>query len=277
MAWELTDQEWLTRIGAETAAPNDVQALLSDDLWANAFSMWATDLGVAQGDYTVSTLHRLWVDLAYGATGEAVYEQYVDPSSGSVVQWPDGLLDRFARGANGMDSDYMGALEETRRVVSDMLEPYVARFCQDVHDLQSENVSEPTPVPAKFITPDEGAVDAINQMVLKELPEFRSDKANMAESQVRFYATSDLVLIGDSHPASYYEYLTARGYTVGTITMMRRGSAFSPGRMEVGLLDVIRPGGESYGDVPLPSQDDIRQVVTDAVGRVSNKEVRHNK
>jgi hypothetical protein len=277
MAWELKDQEWLTRIAAETAPPNDVHALLSDELWANAFSMWATDLGFAQGDYTVSTLHRVWVDLAYGTPGESIYEQHMDPSSGSVVQWPNALSDRFARAANGMDSDYLGALEETRRVVSEMLEPYVARFCQDVHVLQSENVSEPTPVPAKSIKPDVGAVDGINQMMLKELPEFRSDKANLAESRVNFYATPDVVLIGDSHPASYYEYLNAVGYTIGTITMMRRGSAFNPGRMEVGLLEVIRPGGQSYGDLPVPSQEDIRQAVTDAVGRVSNKEVRHNK
>jgi hypothetical protein len=113
--------------------------------------------------------------------------------------------------------------------------------------------------------------------VLKELPEYRSEKANLTDSQVKFYATSDVVLIGDNHPASYYDYLNAVGHTVGTITMMKRGSTFSPGRMEVGILEVIQAGGESYGDVVLPSQDDIRQAVTDAVGRVSNKEVRHNK
>ena len=277
MAWQLTDQEWLTRIAAETAPPNDVPALLSDELWANAYSMWATDLGFVQGDYTASTLHRVWVDLAYGTAGETVYEQYLDPSAGSGVPWPEALLDRFARAANGMDSDYSGALDETRRVVSEMLEPYVARFCEDVHALQSENVSEPMPVPAASVKPDLGAVDAINQAVLKDLPEFRSEKANLADSRVRFYATADVVLIGDDHPASYYEYLNAVGHTIGTITMMRRGSAFNPGRMEVGLLEVIRPGGESYGDQVPPSQDDIRQAVTDAVGRVSNKEVRHNK
>jgi len=59
--------------------------------------------------------------------------------------------------------------------------------------------------------------------------------------------------------------------------MMRRGTTFSPGRVQVGILEVIRAGGESYGNVPVPSQDDIRQAVTDAVGRVSNKEVRHSK
>ena len=277
MAWDLTDQEWLTRIAAETAPPADVETLLSDELWANAFSMWASDLGFTHGDYRASALHRAWVDLAYGTSGETVYEQHIGPPSGTSVQWPEGLLERFARAANGMDGDYSGALDETRRVVTEMLEAYVSLFGADVHALQSANVSEPTPVATKFIKPDVGAVDRINQAVLKDLPEFRSEKANLEDSRVRFYATSDLVLIGDSHPASYYDYLTAVGYTIGTITMMRRGSGFNPGRVEVGILEVVKAGGESFGNVPLPSQDDIRQAVTDAVGRVSNKEVRHNK
>jgi hypothetical protein len=86
-----------------------------------------------------------------------------------------------------------------------------------------------------------------------------------------------VVLIGDNHPGSAYEYLNATGHTVGTIVMMKRGGAFSAGRVEVGLLEIINPGGQSYGDLPAPSQDDIRQAVTEAIGRVSNKEVRHNK
>src|SRR5689334_20283083 len=108
MPWNLQDQEWLARIAAETAPPTDVPTLLSDELWANAFSMWATDLGFTEGDYTPSTLHRLWVDLAYGASGETIYAQYLDPSTGGG-QWPDALLDRYARAANGMDDDYSGA------------------------------------------------------------------------------------------------------------------------------------------------------------------------
>jgi hypothetical protein len=274
MAWELQDEEWLARIAAETAPPEDVQSVLSAELWANAFSMWATDFGYATGDYTAGTLHRVWVDLDYGTAGETVFAQYIDPLSGTMIQWPASLVDRFARVANGMDSDYSGALGETRRVASEMLQPYVARFCADVHELQSHNVSEPTHAATK---PDMGVVDGINQAVLKDLPEYRSDKANLTESQVRFYASPDVVLVGDSHPASYYDYLTGVGYTIGTITMMRRGSGFNPGRVEVGILEVIRAGGDSYGNLVPPDQDDIRKAVTDAIGRVSNKEVRHNK
>ena len=274
MAWDLQDPDWLARIAAETAPPGDVHAVLSDELWGNAFSMWATDLGYGHGDYAASTLHRVWVDLAYGADGPTVYAQYVDPSAGAGLSWPEGLVERYARAANGMDGDYSGALEETRRMTTELLEPYVARFGEDVHALQSAHVSEPTPVAARQAKPDLGAVDAINQQTLKDLPEFNSDPAG---ATVRFYATTDVVLIGDNHPASYYDYLTAVGYTIGTIMMMRRGSTFSAGRVQVGLLEVIQAGGQSYGDVPVPSQDDIRQAVTDAVGRVSKKEVRHNK
>jgi len=274
MAWQLTDDDWLARIAAETAPPRDVPSVLSSELWANAFSMWATDQGYTTGDYTASALYRTWVDVRYGTAGETVYAQHLDPASGTPVAWPASVLERFARVANGMDSDYSGALAEAQHALEEMLQPYVDQFCADVLEIQSRNVSEPTPTATK---PDVGVVDGINQTVLKELPEFRSEKANLIESQVRFYATPDLVLIGDSHPASYYDYLTARGYTIGTVTMMRRGSGFSPGRVEVGILEVINPGGQPLGDRVPPDQDDIRKAVTEAIGRVSNKEVRHNR
>ena len=274
MAWELKDEDLLKRVAAATAPPGDLQTLQSDDLWANAFSMWATDLGFQQGDYKASSLLHLWADLTYGAAGETVYAQYVEPSGGAGIQWPSSVLDRFERVANGMDSDYSGALAETRAAATEMLEPYASQFRADVQAIQSEHVSEPTPVPVREAKPDMSAVDRINQMVLKDLPEFRSDKANLSESQVKFYANTEVVLIGNNHPSSYYDYLDAHGHIVGTITMMRRGGAFSPGRMEVAVNDLVHPGGESHGDRPFPHPDDILRGVIEAIGRVSNKEVR---
>jgi hypothetical protein len=279
MGWELKDEDLLNRITASTAPPNDLPTLLSDDLWANAFSMWATDLGYQKGDYNAGKLHHLWIDLDYRTPGETIYAQYVDPSGPSALQWSSGVTDRFERVANGMESDYAGALAELRGAATEMLEPHASRFREDIHEIQSTHVSEPTPVGMKLEHIDMGTVDRINQAELKDLPEYRQAALdeNPGAARVKFYATSSLVLIGDNHPASYYQYLTDHGYTVGTITMMRRGGAFSRGRVEVAINDQIRPGGESYGDVPIASQDDIRQAVTDAIGRVSKKEVEHRK
>jgi hypothetical protein len=274
MEWDLKDEDLLSRIAATSAPPSDLQAILSDELWANAFSMWATDLGFNQGDYNVGNLYHVWRDLSYGAPGETVYAQYVDPSGPSALQWPSNVVERFERVANGMDSDYSGALAELRYATIETLEPYASQFRDDIHSLQSQHVSEPTLVDVKLSPPDLGMVDGINQMELKDLPEFGKDAAG---SKVKVYANTEVVLIGDNHPGSAYEYLNATGHTVGTIVMMKRGGAFSAGRVEVGLLEIINPGGQSYGDLPAPSQDDIRQAVTEAIGRVSNKEVRHNK
>lgn len=273
MAWELKDEELLSRMTATTAPPGDPQAILSDELWANAFSMWATDLGFNQGDYRASNLHQLWRDLSYGTPGETVYLQYVEPSGQSALQWSSNVVERFERVANGIDSDYSGALTELQHATLEALEPYASQFCHDVHSVQSQHVSDPTPVDVKLAPPDLGTVDRINQMELKDMPEFNKDPAG---GTVRFYANTEVVLIGDNHPGSAYEYLNATGHTIGTVMMMKRGGAFSPGRVEVGLLEIINPGGQSYGDRPPPSQDDIRRAVTEAIGRVSNKEVRHN-
>jgi hypothetical protein len=274
MAWELKDEDLLSRITATTAPPSDLQTILSDELWANAFSMWATDLGFNRGDYNAGNLHHLWRDLSYNVAGETVYAQYVDPSGPSTLRWPSNVLERFERVANGMESDYSGALTELRHATIEALEPYASQFRDDVHSLQSQHVSEPTLVDVKLSPPDLGTVDRINQMELKDLPEFGKDAEG---SKVKFYANTEVVLIGDNHPGSAYEYLNATGHTVGTIIMMKRGGAFSPGRVEVGLLEIIKAGGASYGDQPAPSQDDIRKAVTEAIGRVSNKEVKHNK
>jgi hypothetical protein len=273
VAWQLTDEDMLNSVSAETAPPTDLEGLLSSDLWASVFSAWATDLGYQQGDYTASTLHRVWIDLAYSTPGETIYAQYVEPSSGSALPWPTSVFDRFERVANGMDSDYAGALAETHAAVTEMLEPYASMFRDDIFELQSQHPSEPTPIEITLSQIDMGTVDSINQAVLKDLPEFNKDPAG---SRVTFYANTEVVLIGDNHPGTYYQYLYDRGHTVGTVTMMRRGSAFSAGRLEVGLVEVIQPGGGSRVGV-LPSQDEVRQAVTDAIGRVSNKEVRHNK
>ena len=93
---------------------------------------------------------------------------------------------------------------------------------------------------------------------------------------VKWYANSRVVLIGENHPASYYEYLNSTGHTVGTIIMMKRGGAFSRGRVQVGILEVLKgDGGKDTNELGLyPNQDDILQALTDAIGRVSNKEVR---
>lgn len=272
MTWDLRDEDRLCSVCAETAPPTDLETLLSEDLWASAFSAWATDLGYQQGDYTASTLHRVLIDLAYGASGETIYAQYLDPSSGSGLSWPSAVFERFERVANGMDSDYAGALAETRGAATEMLEPYASLFRDDIFQLQSQHPREPTQVETTLSQIDMSTVDGINQAALKDLPELSKDSSG---SKVTFYANTELVLIGDNHPASYCEYLNDRGHTVGTIMMLRRGSAFSAGRVQVGLLDVIQPGGERQEGV-LPSQDDIRQAVTDAIGRVSNKEVRHS-
>jgi hypothetical protein len=272
MAWDLRDDELLKRIADRTAPPSDLRGILSDETWVNAFSMWATDLGFQRGDYAASALYRLRVDLEHNTAGETIFSQYVDPAAGSGIQWPSSVPERFERVANGMDSDYSGALAETRAAATEMLERYVSPFRDDILQIQSENVSEPTPVPANLAKPDTGSVDRINQAVLKDLPEFRSagDKA-----RVKVYATTEVVLIGDDHPASYYEYLDATGHTLATITMMRRGGAFGPGKLEVAINGMVEPGGQGAGDVLLRGQDEVRQSITEAIGRVSNKEVVH--
>lgn len=278
MAWELKDEDLLKRIAAVTAPPTDLQGLLSDELWVNAFSMWATDLGFQRGDYKASRLYHLWVDLNYSASGETILARYVDPSGELAIEWPTSVVDRFERVANGMDSEYSGALAETRAAATEMLESYGSQFRDDVQVLQSAHVSEPTRPAINLTKPDMGAVDRINQMVLKDLPEYKSSKGTadaLRASQVKFYAAGSVVLIGDNHPATYYGYLDALGHTVGTITMMRRGGAFSPGRVEVAVNDLINPGGKPLGDLVMPDQGDIRQAVTEAIGRVSNKEVQH--
>ena len=273
MAWDLKDDDLLKRIAERTEPPSDLRAILSDEVWANAFSMWATDLGYQRGDYAASNLHRVWRDLEYNTPGETIYNQYVDPSSGSGIQWPTSVLDRFERVSNGMDSDYSGALAETRAATTEMLERYVTPFRDDIQAVQSEHVSEPTPVAINLTKPDMGTIDRVNQMALKDLPEFRNSQ-NLPASQVKWYATSETVLIGDNHPASYYEYLDATGHHVGTITMMKRGGAFGAGRVEVALNGLVQPGGQPHGDRPFPNPDDVLQAVTDAIGRVSNKEVK---
>lgn len=273
MVWELKDEDLLGRVAATTAPPSSVDTLLGDELWSNVFSMWATDLGYQRGDYKASLLHHLWADLNYGTPGETIRAQYVDPNGPSALPWQTSVQERFERVANGMDSDFGGALAELRNATIEALEPYVSQFRGDILELQSQHVSEPTPVPVKMIRPDMSTVDSINQTTLKDLPEFSK---NQGGSTVKFYANSSAVLIGDNHPASYYEYLKATGHTIGTVRMMKRGGAFSPGRVEVGILEVLDPDGRpDVNELGLyMSQDDIRQAVTDAIGRVSNKEVK---
>lgn len=274
MAWDLKDDDLLKRIADTTAPPSDLPTILSEELWANAFSMWATDLGYQRGDYAASNLQRVWRDLEYNTSGETIYNQYVDPAGGSGIQWPPSVPERFERVANGMDSDYSGALAETRAATTEMLERYVPLFRDDIHEIQSMNVSEPTPVTINLPKIDMAMVDRINQAALKDLPEFKSTQ-NLPASQVKFYANTGAVLIGDNHAASYYEYMDAVGHTFGTITMMKRGGAFGPGRLEVAINGVIEAGGIYPGERVLYGQGDIRDAVTEAIGRVSNKEVKH--
>jgi len=274
MAWDLKDDELLKRIAERTAPPSDLRAILSDDLWANAFSMWATDLGYQRGDYAASNLHRVWADLEYNTPGETIYKQYVDPSSGSGIQWPTSVLDRFERVANGMDGDYSGALAETRAATTEMLERYVSPFRDDIQAVQSEHVSEPTTKAVNLTQPDMATVDRINQAELKDLPEYKGGQ-NLTASQVKFYANTGAVLIGDKHAASYYEYMDTVGHSFGTITMIKRGGAFGPGRVEVAINGAVEPGGVYPGDRVLYGQEVIRDAVTEAFGRVSNKEVKH--
>ncbi|HET6915616.1 MAG TPA: hypothetical protein VFH56_05950 [Acidimicrobiales bacterium] len=275
MAWDLKDDDLLKRIADTTAPPSDLRTILSEELWANAFSMWATDLGYQRGDYGASNLQRVWRDLEYNTSGEQIYNQYVDPAGGSGIQWPSSVPERFERVANGMDSDYSGALAETRAATTEMLERYVTPFRDDIHEIQSANVSEPTPVAVNLTKPDMSVVDRINQAELKDLPEMRSSGANLSEAQVKFYANTAAVLIGDNHAASYYEYMDTVGHTFGTVTMIKRGGAFGPGKVEVAINGAVEPGGVYLGERVLYGQDIIRDAVTEAIGRVSNKEVKH--
>lgn len=276
MVWELKDEELLDRVAATTAPPSSVETLLGDELWSNAFSMWATDLGFQRGDYKASHLHHLWADLSYGTPGETIRAQYVDENGPTALPWQTSVVERFERVANGMDSDFSGALTELRHATIEALEPYVSQFRDDILGIQSQHVSEPTPVPVKMTRPDMSTVDSINQATLKDLPEFGKDRES---STVKFYANGSAVLIGDNHPASYYEYLKATGHTIGTVRMMKRGGAFSPGRVEVGILEVLDPEGRpDVNELGLYlGVDDTRRAVTDAIGRVSNKEVKHIK
>jgi hypothetical protein len=276
MGWKLKDDELLDRVAAATAPPGDLETLLADELWSNVFSIWATDLGFEGGDYNASRLHHLWADLSYGTAPDTIRAQYVDPGGASALPWPASVLERFERADNGMDSDYNGAVTELRHATIEALEPYASKFRDDIKGVQSEHLSQPTLVDVKLTQPDMGLVDRVNQATLKDLPEYNSDHTG---ATVKWFANSQVVLIGDNHPASYYQYLKATGHTEGWLMMMKRGSAFKPGRVEVGVIEVYKPDGDK--DVNKfglsPNQDDIRQAVTDAVGRVSNKEVKHNK
>lgn len=273
MVWDLKDDEWLKAIGAAPQPPNDLQTLLADDLWAGAFTMWANDLGYVQGDYAPGTLQRVLVEVGWGADGETVYAQYVDPSSGTTVQWPEALLARYARVTSGMDEDYSGALEETQRVATEMLEPYVAPFCADVHELQLDNPTEPRPLARAEFKYDLATVDRINQMELKNLGGFDKTQ-DWDESEIKFYARENIALIGDNHPASYYDYLNEVGYSYGRLFMKRRGKGFSAGVILASFLNVIEPGGVDPGVRALPNQPEVTEAVEQAIARVSKKEVR---
>ena len=90
MGWGLKDEDLIAGIAARTAPPTDVETLLSDELWSNAFSMWATDLGFSSGDYKASHLHHLWADLNHGTPGETIWANYVDANGTSALPWNPG-------------------------------------------------------------------------------------------------------------------------------------------------------------------------------------------
>jgi hypothetical protein len=50
MTWNLKDEDLQAAITATTAPPSDPESIFKDDLWVNAFSMWATDHGFETGD-----------------------------------------------------------------------------------------------------------------------------------------------------------------------------------------------------------------------------------
>lgn len=278
MAWELKDEHLLERVAASTAPPADIRAILADELWTNVFSMWATDRGWLDGDYIPSRLYRLSADLNYGTPGETIRARYVEPSGELAVQWPAVVLDRFERVANGMDSDYSGALTEIRNAATETLETYVSRFRDDISQIQASHVSDPkTPDRITLGQIDTSFVDRVNQAELKDLIEYKeaTTKGTIEKSQVKFYASTELVLIGDNHSGICYDYLNMTGHSFGTITMMQKGGAFGAGRVEVAINGDVDSGGKPGGVRVLPDQGDIRKAITEAIGRVSNKEVKH--
>jgi hypothetical protein len=261
MVWNLKDDEMRDAITAATAPPRDPEAIFANDFWANAYSVWSTDRGFATGDYAASLLHRVWIDLTHGASGESIRSEYVDPASPSALPWPSSARDRFERVAAGMEDDYSGALGETRAATIEMLGPPVDAFLADVGALQAERASEPTRVELTRDRIDMGVIDATNQAALKSLPE-----AEGSDSFATFVLAGDVVLIGDDHPSPYYAYVEAKGATKGQIYMNKKGSAFSAGELRAALvsnLPISQEAGRSAEDA-----------LEEAIGRVSKKKVK---
>lgn len=226
MSWDLTDDELRKGVTATVAPPSTVDDLLGDDMWANVFSVWATDLGFQRGDYTASHLFELWTDQRHHAGYDAIRDKYVASGNAYGLDWPSSVVDRFERVDAGMD-DQSAALAELGGATVEKLDPYVTAFQADIREIQSSEGSDPQAVGLTRDRIDQAVVDKVNQAALKSLPE-----AGGVDSFVQFWINRDLLLIGDEHPAAYLDF-AKNGGQHGQMYMNAKGGAFSRGTLIV--------------------------------------------
>lgn len=226
MSWDLHDEDVRRTLTEGLAPPSNVNDLFADDMWANVFSLWATDLGFQRGDYTASHLFDLWKDHRSNVGYETIRDKYVAPGNPYDLQWPPAVTDRFERTDAGMD-DQSGTLAELWNAAVERLDPYQGTFRRDIEEIQSSAASEPVPMALTRDRIDQQVVDSINQSALKSLPE-----AGGMDSFVEFWMKGDLLLIGEDHPAGYLAFARDGG-TQGQIYMNAKGGVFSRGELLV--------------------------------------------
>lgn len=228
MTWNLTDDDTLAALTSTVAPPGDLESLLGDEWWAGVLSMWSTDYGFVSGDYTPSHLFQLWTHVRYSQPWQQVEETFVDADGPMALPWPEGVKQRFARLANGMDDDPSGAMQDLWYVASEWFDGYLPFFFADIAEIQASAVSEPVAVGLTLDSIDRSMVDAINQAALKSLPD-----AEGVDSFLPYWQLGDLVLLGDDHPSQYLQYVQENGGGEGQIYMNSKGGFASRGELLV--------------------------------------------
>jgi hypothetical protein len=204
--------------GRPGASPWDT---LYDVDWANIFARWADteQLGVDEQGAAQA--------MKYYAQGNSLRDLrglVVDSDAPFAVQWPADVTMTLERVHNGMASEQDGK-DAIYRSASNILEPHWGRFLAFVDSVLAQSVSAPTPVATSAANLDLAVVDGINQKNLKDLP---------AGGYLYFWQKGGVILLGEGHPASYYEW--AGGYETGyrgTVTMSKKGGLLDSGKVFV--------------------------------------------
>lgn len=238
MAWSVDNSTDLDMIVKAGPPPNDGDVLISDSTWSNILMMWAKYKKTV-GDQQPLSLVQLDSCLVTDLALADYYASFFADSPEFPIDLPLGLKIKakqvLEQSSDTSEADFK---QQLRTEVLNQLWGYLGEFISDVKATQEEAASEDddsdsggsgtvsTGVTQMALSDiDMAKVEELNQSAVKAL--------NVGES-LRFVQAGDVVLLGMNHNQAYYPLLRQEAECCeGTLKMVEKGGAFSPGKLAV--------------------------------------------